>query len=300
MKLETLRKLYITQLRDIYDSENQILAAMPKMAAAASHQELKQAFNQHLAETKEQVNRLEKIFESLGESPKGETCEATQGLIKEAKEVLSASGDDDVIDAGLIGAAQKVEHYEIANYGTVVTYARMLGENQASSLLQQTLAEEKNTDKRLTMLATRLINRDANNAYSSGSESSYSSDSSSSSSSSSGGNVSLLSLLLGAAAGIAAGMLLAPSSGTETRNMLADKANSLKDQLGDTYNNLTGKKSTDDREDVSLGAESTSFGAQKTSFGDESTSFGDESTSYNRGTSFDANNPDTYGRDTGI
>src|SRR4028118_1696605 len=110
MKLETLRKLYLSQLRDIYDSETQILEALPSMASAATHPQLRKAFEKHQAETQQQVQRLEQIFEALGESPEGETCEATQGLIKEGQEVIEASGDADVIDAGLIGAAQKIEH----------------------------------------------------------------------------------------------------------------------------------------------------------------------------------------------
>lgn len=229
MNLQTLRKLYVNQLRDIYNSENQIVAALPQMAAAAKHPELKKAFKQHTAETKEQINRLERIFQSMGQDPSGKTCEATLGLIKEGQEVLSAKGDDDVIDAGLIGAAQKIEHYEIANYGTVVTYAKMLGENQAANLLQTTLDEEKRTDKKLTVLAKTNVNTDALEAYPS--ESYSESDS---------GGLSFLSLLLGAAAGVAAGMLLAPGPGTDTRRKLTDTTNSWKNQLTDTLGNLKG------------------------------------------------------------
>jgi len=245
MKLETLKKLYLTQLRDIYDSESQILEALPQMASAATHPQLKKAFEKHQVETEKQVQRLEKIFEALGESPEGETCEATQGLIKEGQEVIEASGDADVIDAGLIGAAQKVEHYEIANYGTVATYAKMLGETKALKLLIASLEEEKKTDKSLTSLAKSLVNKDAYQSYQAYDESSqsysYSNGNGHKEGSDNTGAV-IGSVLLGAAAGIAAGILLAPSAGTEARHKISELANSWVNQFGGTLGGLFGKQ----------------------------------------------------------
>jgi ferritin-like metal-binding protein YciE len=198
-------------------------------------------------ETEQQVKRLEKIFEALGESPEGETCEATQGLIKEGQEVIDASGDADVIDAGLIGAAQKVEHYEIANYGTVATYAKMLGETKALKLLALTLEEEKKTDKTLTALAKSLVNKDAYQSYKAYDETSqsYSQNYGNGYRQSSDSNTGAVigSVLLGAAAGVAAGILLAPSAGTEARNKISELANSWVNQFGGTLGGLFGKQS---------------------------------------------------------
>lgn len=161
MKLDSLRKLYIDELRDLYSAENQLLKALPKMAKAASAPELQQAFQKHLQETKGQVERLEKIFESLGKSAKGKTCKAMKGLVEEGAELLKEDAQPEIRDAGLIAAAQRVEHYEIAGYGTVRTYARLLKEREAARLLQETLDEEGQTDKKLTQLAESLINLDA-------------------------------------------------------------------------------------------------------------------------------------------
>jgi len=161
MKLDSLKKLYITELRDIYSAENQILKALPKMAKAASSAELQAAFKEHLEQTKGQVQRLETIFEALNESPKGKTCKAMEGLVEEGDEMAHEKGEPEVIDAGLIAAAQRVEHYEIAAYGTVRTYANLLKENAAAKLLQETLDEEGETDKKLTALAERLVNLEA-------------------------------------------------------------------------------------------------------------------------------------------
>jgi len=161
MKLESLRELYIEELRDLYSAENQLVKALPKMAKAASHQELQAAFTEHLDQTKVHVERLETIFTKLNESPKGKTCKAMEGLVEEGDEMRKQKGEDAVIDAGLIAAAQRVEHYEIAGYGTVRTYARLLKEDQAANLLQQTLEEEKETDQKLNQLAERLINLEA-------------------------------------------------------------------------------------------------------------------------------------------
>jgi ferritin-like metal-binding protein YciE len=161
MKLDSLQKLYIEELRDLYNAENQLVKALPKMAKGASHQELKQAFEDHLDQTKEHVERLEEIFKRLDEKPTGKTCKGMKGLIEEGAEMLEEDGDEAVLDAALIGAAQRVEHYEIAAYGTVRTFANMLGEQEAVELLQQTLDEEGETDKLLTELAESVVNVEA-------------------------------------------------------------------------------------------------------------------------------------------
>ncbi len=161
MALNDLKDLYVEQLRDLYSAENQILEALPKMAKKASHDELRSAFEEHRTVTERQVERLDRIFEDLGERPKGHHCRAMEGLIKEGEELMSERADSDVLDAGLIAAAQRVEHYEMAGYGTVRTFADMLGHKEHARLLQQTLDEEGATDKRLTGLAERVINLDA-------------------------------------------------------------------------------------------------------------------------------------------
>jgi ferritin-like metal-binding protein YciE len=161
MKLDNLRKLYIEELRDLYSAENQLLKALPKMAKGASSDELKQAFESHLQETEGHVERLETIFEDLDESPKGKTCHAMKGLVEEGSEILEEEGDESVLDAGIIAAAQKVEHYEIASYGTVRTFAELLGEKDAAKLLQETLDEEGAADEKLTELAEGIVNPEA-------------------------------------------------------------------------------------------------------------------------------------------
>ena len=161
MKLDNLRKLYTEELRDIYNAENQLLKALPKMANGASSDELRQAFEDHLQETEGQVKRLEEIFADLDESPKGKTCHAMKGLVEEGSEILEAEGDESVLDAGIIAAAQKVEHYEIASYGTVRTFAELLGEKEAAKLLQQTLDEESAANEKLNELAEGIVNPEA-------------------------------------------------------------------------------------------------------------------------------------------
>ncbi len=161
MELNSLQDLFIEDLKDLYNAENQLIKALPKMAKAATSPELKQAFQTHLKETEVQVQRLERIFKDLDESPKGKKCKAMEGLIEEGKELMEEDAEPEVMDAGLIGAAQKVEHYEIAGYGTVRTYAEMLGNDQAARLLQQTLDEEGMTDKKLNELAMQCINLEA-------------------------------------------------------------------------------------------------------------------------------------------
>lgn len=161
MKLDTLRKLYVEELRDIYNAENQLLKALPKMAKGASSDELKQAFEDHLEETQGHVERLDEIFEALDEKATGKTCKAMKGLVEEGSEILKEEGEESVLDAGIIAAAQKVEHYEIATYGTLRTWADLLGENEAAELLQQTLDEEGEADKRLNELAEEIVNPEA-------------------------------------------------------------------------------------------------------------------------------------------
>jgi ferritin-like metal-binding protein YciE len=156
-----LKELYIDELKDLYSAENQLVKALPKMAKAASSDELRQGFEKHLEQTKGQVQRLEKIFQTLGESPKGKTCKGMQGLIEEGSEATEEGYEGSVMDAALIGAAQRVEHYEIAGYGTVRSMAETLGEDDQVSLLKETLEEEKETDEKLTELAEQ-INTQAN------------------------------------------------------------------------------------------------------------------------------------------
>ena len=138
MKMETLQELYLEQLKDIYDAENQLMKALPKMAKEATNEELKAAFEQHLEQTEEQISRLDRIFEELGEKAKGHKCKAMAGLVEEGKELMEEDADEDVMDAGLICAAQKIEHYEIATYGCLRTYAEMLGFDEQADLLQET------------------------------------------------------------------------------------------------------------------------------------------------------------------
>src|SRR5436305_9526902 len=161
MKLDTLQKLYVDELRDLYNAENQLLKALPKMAKAASSEELKNAFEKHLEQTEMHVQRLEQVFEELDQTPKGKTCRAMKGLIEEGSEILKEDGEESVLDAGIIVAAQKVEHYEIAAYGSVRTFARLLGQEKADELLQTTLDEESETDKSLNQLAENIVNPEA-------------------------------------------------------------------------------------------------------------------------------------------
>ena len=158
MALETLHDLWVHELKDLYSAERQLVQALPKMAKAASSEELRTAIENHLAETEQQVTRIEQILESFGESPRGQKCEGMEGLIEEGKSLLEEDGDEDVLDAGIIVAAQKVEHYEIASYGAVCEYARMMGHTEALQLLEQTLEEEKNADQLLNQIAEGGIN----------------------------------------------------------------------------------------------------------------------------------------------
>jgi ferritin-like metal-binding protein YciE len=161
MEMESLRDLFVEQLKDLYSAENQIIKALPKMIKAASSEELKSAFQEHLEQTKGQVERLDQIFEEIEESPRGKKCKGMEGLIEEGKEKMEEEGEPQVLDAALIASAQKVEHYEIAAYGCLRTYAQLLGYSEVEQLLQQTLEEEEATDKKLTELGESGINEAA-------------------------------------------------------------------------------------------------------------------------------------------
>jgi ferritin-like metal-binding protein YciE len=154
MKLENLQQLFVKELRDLYDAESQITDALPKMIEAASHPQLKQALQEHLQVTKRQISRLDRIFQTMQEKPTGETCKGMKGLLKEGSDIVSAGGDPSTVDAGIISAAQRVEHYEMAGYGTVRTYAELLGKQEFARLLQETLDEEKQADKALSEIAS--------------------------------------------------------------------------------------------------------------------------------------------------
>jgi len=156
MEHQALKELYIDELKDIYNAENQLVKALPKMAKAANSEELRTGFEEHLEQTRGHVQRLEQIFKELGEKHSGKKCKGMEGLVTEGQEMMSEDFEDDVMDAPLISAAQRVEHYEIAAYGTVRTYAELLGEDTAAQLLEQTLEEEKETDQKLTDMASEI------------------------------------------------------------------------------------------------------------------------------------------------
>src|SRR5688500_16247008 len=161
VELDSLKNLYIDELKDLYSAENQILKGLPRMARAASSRELKRAFTQHEKMTRQQVKRLERVFRELGERPGGKKCVGMEGLVEEVKELIKEKPEPEVLDAGLISKAQHIEHYEMAGYGTVRTYARTLGFRSQQALLQQTLDEEQATDKQLTKIAESGINVEA-------------------------------------------------------------------------------------------------------------------------------------------
>jgi ferritin-like metal-binding protein YciE len=156
MEHHELKELYIDELRDLYNAENQLVKALPKMAKAANSKQLRSGFEEHLEQTKEHVSRLEEIFEALGEKPTGKKCAGMAGLVKEGEEMMGEDFSEEVMDAALISAAQRVEHYEIAAYGCVATWADLLGESEANALLEKTLEEEKETDQKLTELAEEI------------------------------------------------------------------------------------------------------------------------------------------------
>jgi ferritin-like metal-binding protein YciE len=158
LEVDTLRDLFVKELSDVYSAEKQLTKALPKMAKGASFGQLRDAFERHLDQTKEHVDRLDKVFKMIGERPKRVKCKGMEGLVEEGSELLKEKGDDSAIDAGLIAAAQRVEHYEIAAYGTLRTYAETLGEKDAAKILQTTLDEEAETDRKLTDLAVSAVN----------------------------------------------------------------------------------------------------------------------------------------------
>jgi len=156
MSVDTVEKLFVSELKDLYSSENQITKALPKMAKAATSPELKSAFESHLQETEGQIQRLERIFEILGKAPGGKSCKGMKGVLEEGSEVLEETAEGEVRDAGLISAAQRVEHYEMAGYGSVRAYAELLGQAEIAKLLQQTLDEESAADKKLTQISAKV------------------------------------------------------------------------------------------------------------------------------------------------
>src|SRR5687768_204383 len=158
MELETLRDLYIHELKDLYSAEKQLVKALPKVAKAATNPDLKAGIEAHLEETIEHVNRLETLLSEMGETPRGPKCKGMEGLLEEAAHLIEEEPDEEVLDAGIIAGAQKVEHYEIASYGCARTYAELLGEEEAVTVLQTTLDEERATDEKLTELAMSSIN----------------------------------------------------------------------------------------------------------------------------------------------
>lgn len=167
-EFNSLNDLFVNQIEDLYDAEQRLTKALPKMAEAANSSQLKQAFQSHLTETEGHVSRLEQIFREVNVDPKRETCEAMKGLIAEGEEMVKTNGDPEVKDAALIAAAQRVEHYEMAGYGTARAFAKRLGLNQAATLLEQTLQEEKAADQKLNTIAESSVNRAAASATASG------------------------------------------------------------------------------------------------------------------------------------
>jgi ferritin-like metal-binding protein YciE len=164
MKLKSLHDLYLTELKDLYSGAQQIIKALPKMAENSTSADLRRAFEEHLEQTRVHAERLEQIFEKLDESPKGQKCKGLEGIIEEGEDIIDADAPPAVCDAALIASAQRVEHYEIAAYGTARTYARRLGFEDQAQLLDQTLQEEGETDKKLTSLAESWINEEAKSA----------------------------------------------------------------------------------------------------------------------------------------
>lgn len=160
-KLSSLKDLFVHELQDLYSAEQQLVKALPEVMAMASDSKLKAAIKAHIGETQIQIQRLEQCFQILGEKAGGEKCKAMEGLLKEARSFMEEEAEPTVMDAGLIACAQRVEHYEIAGYGTVCTYAKSLGETEVLNLLQETLSEEKKTDEKLTFIAESTVNRKA-------------------------------------------------------------------------------------------------------------------------------------------
>ncbi len=161
MEMSNLQDLLVDNLKDLYSAEQQLLKALPKVAKKVENEELREAITMHVKETEEHARRLEQIFQKLGDKPTGKKCKGMEGLIEENKELMGEDADPDVLDAGLIVGSQKIEHYEIAGYGSAVTFAKLLGDEESARLLAQTLDEEERTDKKLTAIAESAINLEA-------------------------------------------------------------------------------------------------------------------------------------------
>lgn len=164
MAMDSLRDALLEEMRDLLSAEKQLTKALPKLAKKASHAELKQAFESHLKETEQHVERLQRAFDALGKKPRSQRCDAMEGIVEEGRELMEKDADADVMDALLISAAQKAEHYEIASYGTLCTWAEMLGESKVLELLRATMDEEEKADRKLTAIARSAVNRDAMHA----------------------------------------------------------------------------------------------------------------------------------------
>ncbi|HEY1686011.1 MAG TPA: ferritin-like domain-containing protein [Tepidisphaeraceae bacterium] len=162
MELQNLQQLLVNELKDLYNAENQILKALPKVIKNVDNEELKEALENHYEETEGHVERLEKVLGNLGESPKGKKCKAMQGLIEESGEMLNEDAEPAVMDAGLIVGLQKVEHYEISGYGSCIAFAKMLGDRETADILAKTLKEEEAADEKLTQIAESVVNVKAN------------------------------------------------------------------------------------------------------------------------------------------
>ena len=163
MEMSNLQDLMVENLKDLYSAETQMLKALPKVAKSVENEQLREALTMHVKETEGQIKRLEQIFQQLGEKPTGKKCKGMEGLLEENKEMMEEDAEPDVLDAGLIVGCQKAEHYEIAGYGSAVTFAKLLGNEQAARLLAQSLDEEERTDKKLTQIAESTINIEAAN-----------------------------------------------------------------------------------------------------------------------------------------
>jgi ferritin-like metal-binding protein YciE len=228
MKLQGLRELFVNELRELYSAETQLTSALPKMAKASSSRALRAAFKDHLSETEDHIERLERIFDEIGVSPSGKESEALESLVRQGELIVAEASDRDARDAGLIAAAQKVEHYEIAGYGTVRTYAELLGERRWASLLQATLKEEKRADEKLNAISTKA-NVKARQKGAGVRALEEEEDGS-----------SIAGLVLGITLGAVAGVLFAPMAGTELRNRAREMTNTVRErasQVSETFVN---------------------------------------------------------------
>jgi ferritin-like metal-binding protein YciE len=227
MQLENLHQLFVNELRELYSGEKQISDALPKMAKAATSRDLRRAFKDHLKETEEHLSRLEEVFEQLGIGGWEKDNDAVEGLIRLGEDLIASSAEGDTLDAGLIAAAQKVEHHEIAAYGSVRTYAEQLGRGDFVRILQRTLDEEKRADRRLSGLA-ESINVKARKNTRSRSQFEYRGQ---------GGGVGggIIKFMWGIGLGLGAGMLLAPAPGRETRSSITERATELADNAKSKY-----------------------------------------------------------------